>query len=144
MDYETYRQKFFVSPPPKAQFEMSGLYGTTLFYQDYEPALAFYRQVFGPPAYVEGDSTHGWQIGDTWLTLLRGRQGNPVNVELSLVMPSAQEAERLQQAFIAAGGAGPAPSNALMYAPIRACPVTDPFGVTWMIFSRRAEPDAEY
>lgn len=143
MDFETYRQKYFVSPSPQARYEMSGLYVTTLYFQDYEPALSYYQRVFGPPAYVEGDSTHGWRIGDTWLTLLRGSQGNPVNLELSLVMPQAEEAERLQQAFIAAGGEGPAPSDQLMYAPIHACPVTDPFGVMWMIFSlRTSQPEA--
>ncbi|MCB8953671.1 MAG: hypothetical protein H6650_16825 [Ardenticatenales bacterium] len=43
--------------------------------------------------------------------------------------------EPLQTAFFAAGGAGIAPSDQLMYEPIRACPVTDPFGTNILIIS---------
>jgi len=46
-----------------------------------------------------------------------------------------QESEALQRAFIAAGAKGPAPSDQLMYVPVRSCPVTDPFGVDVMIFA---------
>jgi hypothetical protein len=140
MDYDTYREKFFVTPAPEPKYEFSGLYGVTLFFQEYEQAIEFYESVLGPPVYVEGDSTKGWRIGETWLTLLRGRTGNPQNIEVALVMASPQEAERLQRAFIGAGGTGPAPTDELMYEPIRACPVTDPFGTEIMIYSRTETP----
>jgi hypothetical protein len=94
--------------------------------------VGFYSQVFGPPAYVEGAGTRGWRLGNTWLTLLQG-EGRPQEIEVTLVMDSPAEAEALQAAFIAAGGQGQPPSDQLMYAPIRYCPVTDPFGVPWLL-----------
>jgi hypothetical protein len=136
MDYDTYRKKFFVTPAPEPRFGFAGLYGVTLYFQDFEQATGYYESVLGPPAYVEGSDTKGWRIGDTWLTLLQGRMGNPQNVEVAIVMDSPQEAERLQRAFIEAGGAGLAPTDALMYERIRSCPVTDPFGTEIMIYSR--------
>jgi hypothetical protein len=139
MDFESYRQKYFVRPAPQSRFQYQGLHGVTLYYQDYERAVAYYQQVLGPAAYVEGESTRGWRVGDTWLTLLRGEAGNPQNVEVQFVMGTPAEAERLQQAFIAAGGRGPAPSDQLMYAPVRSCPVTDPFGVELLIISWLAD-----
>ena len=82
MNYQEYRHAFFVDPQPKPRFEFSGAFGITLFYQEYEEAVAYYTQVLGPPAYVEGASTRGWPIGDGWLTLhdvlgqgRRARQG---------------------------------------------------------------------
>jgi len=89
----------------------------------------------GPAGYQEGDSTRGWWIGAGWLTFLRGKLGNPRNVEISFELETVQEAEALQRAFIAAGAKGPAPSDQLMYVPVRSCPVTDPFGVDVMIFA---------
>jgi hypothetical protein len=50
-------------------------------------------------------------------------------------MDSPQEAERMQQAFITAGGEGPESQDALMYEPVRVCPVRDPFGTQIMIYS---------
>lgn len=135
MDYESYRQKYFTKPTPDPRFRYVGLHGITLYFGDYEAALDYYTQVLGPPAYVEGKHTRGWQIGNTWLTLLRGKTGNPQNVEVSIIMESPQEAERLQAAFIEAGGHGKTPSDQLMYQPIRYCPVTDPFGTNILIYS---------
>jgi len=134
MDYQSYRDQFFADPPPSPRFEFAGLYGVTLFYEDYQAALDYYSRVLGPPAYVEGEDTHGWRVGETWLTLLRGKSGNPQNVEFAIVMDTPQEAERLQAAFIEAGGAGQQPSDQLMYRPIRSCPVRDPFGVDILIY----------
>ena len=134
MDYQSYRKQFFADPQPEPRFEFAGLHGATLFYSDYEAALAYYGRVLGPPAYVEGQSTHGWRVGDTWLTLLRGKSGAPRNVEVAIVVNTPQEAERLQAAFIEAGGAGQPPSDQLMYAPVRSCPVKDPFGVDILIY----------
>jgi len=41
----------------------------------------------------------------------------------------------MQAAFIAAGAAGPHPSDQLMYVPVRVCPVTDPFGTELLIIA---------
>lgn len=136
MDYETYRKNYFVDPPPAERFDFVGVHGTTLYYQDYDAAVDYYEQVLGPPTYVEGNSTKGWRIGDTWLTLLRGIKDNPKNVEIQIVMSTPAEAEKLQRMFIEAGGVGLDPSDQLMYEPIRSCLVTDPFGTDLMIFSR--------
>jgi len=134
MDYEEYRDKYFVDPPPEARFQFAGVHGIALFYEDYEQAVAFYASVLGPPAYVEGEGTKSWPIGDTWLTLLRGKDGNPTGVEVPFVTATPKEADRLQQAFIAAGGTGPAPIDTLMGEPIRYCPVTDPLGVELLVY----------
>jgi hypothetical protein len=136
VDFETYRRKYFVEPVLEPRFAYQGLLGVTLYFEAYEQATQFYEQVLGPPAYVEGSSTRGWQLGDTWLTLLRGMGGQPCNVEISIVMSTPAEAERLQEAFIAAGSTGQPPADGLMYAPIRMCPVTDPFGTEILIYSR--------
>ncbi len=135
MDYESYRQKYFTDPQPGPHYAYQGLHGVTLYFQDYERAVAYYSQVLGPPAYLEGQGTRGWHIGDTWLTLLKGSAGNPTNAEINFVMATPAEAERLQAAFIAAGGQGELPSDQLMYAPVRYCPVRDPFGTDILIFS---------
>lgn len=134
MDYETYKRDYFVDPPPEPRFEVATR-GATLFYQDYERAIAFYSEVLGPPAYVEGAGTKSWILGDTWLTLLRGTNGNPTNIEVPFVAASPAEADRLQAAFIAAGGSGPEPIDTLMGEPVRYCPVTDPLGVELLVYS---------
>jgi hypothetical protein len=135
MDYDSYREKFFTQPIPQPRFAYTGLHGLTLYFSDYPAAVAYYQRVLGPPAYVEGDDTHGWQIGQTWLTLLKGIAGNPTNLEIMIVMQTPIEAERLQAAFIDAGGWGDAPSDQLMYEPVRSCPVKDPFGTHILITS---------
>jgi hypothetical protein len=133
MDYETYSRQYFVQPPPEARFAFRGIHGATLFFFDYGAACAYYLRVLGPPAYVEGETTRGWRLGDTWLTLLAGGSGSPRSVEIPIVMQTPEEAERLQAAFIAAGGQGDPPSDQLMYEPVRFCPVTDSFGTHWLI-----------
>ena len=70
------------------------------------------------------------------MTFLRGKQGTPSNLEIAFELETVQEAEALQRTFIAAGASGPAPSDQLMYTPVRICPVIDPFGVDVMIFAR--------
>jgi len=54
-------------------------------------------------------------------------------MELNIVMQSPAEADRLQAAFIEAGGVGEAPSDELMYEPVRFCAVQDPFGTNILI-----------
>jgi hypothetical protein len=135
MDYETYKKNFYADPPPKPHYNFTGAFGSTLYYEDYQAALVYYERVLGPPAYVEGAGTRGWRIGGGWLTLFQGKSGNPTNVEITFVVATPEEAETLQRAFIEAGGEGPAPSDELMYEPIRFCAVTDPFGVGLLIIS---------
>ena len=135
MDYATYRHAYFTDPAPAARFDLEGVFGTTLYYSDYEEAVEFYAAVLGPPAYVEGAATRGWRIGGTWLTLLAGGDGRPRNVEVPIVASTPAEAERLQAAFIDAGASGPHPQDGLMYEPVRLCPVTDPFGTELLIYS---------
>lgn len=135
MDFETYRTAYFVTPAPEARFRFAGRFGITLYFEAYAAAVDYYRQILGPPAYVEGEWTRGWRVGDGWLTLLKGQSGGPRNVEVMFRLETAAEAERLQRAFIEAGGEGPAPSDQLMYEPIRACPVRDPFGTEILIYS---------
>jgi hypothetical protein len=131
MDYEAYRKAFFVDPPPEPRFRFRGRFGPTLFYEDYVVAVGFYEQVLGPPSYVEGEGT--------WLTLLRGKKGNPRNVEITLELDTAREAEDLQRAFIAAGARGSEPSDRLMYRPLHCCPVVDPLGLPIMIVAPVAD-----
>lgn len=133
MDFAAYREAYFVDPAPAPRFRFGAVGGATLFFADYEAAVAYYTEVLGGPAYVEGSGTRGWPIGDSWLTLLAGGDGAPRNTEIGITVESGAEAERLQAAFIAAGGTGAEPSDQLMYRPIRACPVTDPFGTDLLI-----------
>jgi hypothetical protein len=135
MDYDSYRNQFYTSPAPQPRFEFTGLLGVTLFFSDFDAAVEYYGEVLGPPAYVEGDGTRGWPIGRTWMTLLKGKAGHPDNVEFNIVMQTPQEADRLQAAFIEAGGTGDPPSDELMYEPVRFCPVQDPFGTNILIIS---------
>lgn len=136
MDYSAYRDAHFVKPAPEARFTYTGAFGVTLFYEDFTAAMAYYEQVLGPPAYVEDDDTRGWKIGEGWLTLLKGESRTSRHVEVQVMVATPEEAERFQRAFLEAGGTGPPPSDQLMYEPIRSCPVRDPFGVDWLVFSR--------
>jgi hypothetical protein len=135
MNYEAYRKAYFTDPMPEPRYRFSGTLGVTFFFEEYEAAVGYYQRVLGPPAYIEGQGTRGWPIGSGWLTLLRGKAGNPRNVEVTFQVETPEEAERLQQAFIQAGGQGPALSNQLMYTPIRSCPVRDPFGTEILVIS---------
>ena len=135
MDFEKYKREFYVDPPPEPCFNFSGVFGISLFFEDYESVVSYYEQVLGPPNYIEGAGTRGWRIGGGWLTLFQGKSGNPQNVEVTFVMETPEEAETLQRAFIEAGGEGRPPSDELMYEPIRFCAVTDPFGTALLIIS---------
>jgi hypothetical protein len=138
MNYEEYRNAYFVTPALKPRYRFEGSFGVTLYYKDYDAAVEYYRKVLGPLAYVEGAGTRGWPIGSGWLTLLRGSSGNPRNVEVTFQVETPAEAERLQRAFVEAGGEGPAPTDELMYEPIRLCSVCDPFGTELLIISPTA------
>lgn len=136
MDYESYKRAYFVDPQPKPKFNFLGLHGLALFFDNYEAAVAYYKSVLGPPSYIEGGNTQGWLLGNIWLTLFPSNAGNPQNMEIHFLMDTPLEAERLQRAFIDAGGNGEAPSDQMMYEPIRYCPVQDPFGTRILITSR--------
>ena len=135
MDFEEYRKAFYSDPPPEPRYQISGISGVALFIEDFDAAVEYYQQVLGPAAYVEGKSTRGWRVGSDWLTLLQGKAGAPQNMEVILSMETQEQAERLQHAFIEAGGEGPPPSDQLMYEPVRYCPVCDPFGTDLLIIS---------
>ena len=136
MDYESYKKAYFVNPPPESKFNFIGLHGIALFFSDYDAAVAYYTDVLGPPAYVEGKFTKGWLIGNVWLTLFPSQSDNPQNAEIHFLVNTPEEADRLHEAFIKAGGKGEAPSDQLMYEPIRYCPVQDPFGTNILVVSR--------
>jgi hypothetical protein len=131
MDYAEYVRSFFRDPMPAERFSTHGVIGATLYYEDYATALEFVTKVFGEPIYKEGENTHGWRLGLSWLTLFPAKSGNPTNCEVPLYVKSAQELDKLYAAFIAAGATGEAPQNTLMYEPVRMAILTDPFGVTW-------------
>ena len=136
MDYEGYRRAYFADPAPEARFGIASTGGAVIFIEDYGAAVAYYRAVLGEPAYMEGENTHGWLLGDSWLTVFPSQDCGPRNAEIQILMESPEEAERLQAAFIAAGGSGREPSDQLMYEPIRSCPVTDPFGTEILVYAR--------
>jgi hypothetical protein len=137
MDINTYRHAYYADPPPEPRFDLEGAIGITLFFAEYPEAVEFYTRVLGAPAYSEGSGTRGWRLGDTWLTLLAGGEGAPTGVEVPIVASTVGEAERLQRAFIEEGATGAHPTNELMYEPIRACPVVDPFGTHILIYAYR-------
>lgn len=131
MDFEEYRKKYFRDPAPEARYPLRGIHGATLYYPDYQAALHFFGQVFGPPAYVEGQHTHGWLIGDSWLTVFPAREGSPQNIEVPIYVESAKTVDQLYTAFITAGAKGDLPQETIMYRPVRMAIVTDPQGVTF-------------
>lgn len=136
MDFEEYKRRYYADPPPEPRFAFGGIAGVAIYIEDYPAAIRFYTRVLGPPAYIEGDNTHGWRIGDAWLTVFPAKTGAPANVDFTLMMESPA-AEALHAAFLAAGATGQPPSDELMYQPLRYCPVTDPFGTQILIVARR-------
>lgn len=128
MDFETYKKKYFTDPAPEPRFGFKGILGTAVYYQDYAAALAFFEQVFGAPAYVEGEFTHAWQLGNTWLTVFPAKQGSPSNVEVMVYLKDAKEVDRLYAEMIAAGASGEPPVDTLMFVPVRIATLQDPFG----------------
>lgn len=137
MDFEEYRARYFKTPPPKQRFAFAGVSGATLYYHEYAAALTFFRQVLGEPAYVEGEFTYGWQIGESWLTVLPAKEGNPSNLEVPIYLQNPAEVDALYTAFIEAGATGDPPQNTLMYTPVRMTVMTDPFGVMFALVAER-------
>lgn len=54
-------------------------------------------------------------------------------MEIPVYLESANDVDKLHQAFIEAGALGEPPENTLMYEPVRIAFVQDPFGVAWML-----------
>lgn len=133
MDYDAYRTKYIVEPPPVPRYGYSGIFGVTLYFNQFYKASQYYSSVLGPPAYIEKEGTLGWLLGSTWLTLLSGGNGSPKNMEFTIVMNTVAAAEEFHADFIKAGGQGESPSNQFMYEPVRYCPVRDPFGTEILI-----------
>lgn len=136
LDFEAYREAFYADPQPESRFAFEGLRGVALYFDRYDEAVAFYTEVLGPPNYVEGSATRGWLLGDSWLTLFAAKVGVPANAETQIRMSSPAEADRLHAAFLAAGAAGEAPTDELMYEPIRFAALTDPFGTEILVYAR--------
>jgi catechol 2,3-dioxygenase-like lactoylglutathione lyase family enzyme len=140
MDFEEYKRRYYANPQPAPRFPFKGIAGIALYIADYAAAIRFYTDVLGPPAYVEGENTHGWRIGDAWLTVFPAKAGAPANVDFTVMMESPAAAEALHAAFLAAGATGAPPSDQLIYEPLRYCPVTDPFGTQILIVARLEKP----
>ena len=64
MNYGEYRVAYFTQPEPEPRHNFSGGFGATLFFEDFDAAAGYYEQVLGKPAYVEGQGTKGWKIGE--------------------------------------------------------------------------------
>jgi hypothetical protein len=135
MDFDAYRAANFVDPEPEPRFAFVGTGGPTLYFSEYDSAVGFYTEVLGDPAYVEGSGTRSWRIGSVWLTLLKGGDGAPRNTEISVLVETSEEVQRLWEAFIAAGATGTEPSDQLMHRPVRIAFATDPFGTELMVFA---------
>ena len=108
----------------------------SLYIDDFQQSISFYSQVFGAPDGVdENQTTYGWRMGSTWLTVFPGKVGsqpnrNPCNSEFAVQVSAVGEVDLLHQALIAAGAKSyMAPQDTQMYEPMRFSCVDDPFGV---------------
>ncbi len=138
MDYETYRKTYFADPAPTPRFKMTRIGGVSLSILDFEKGVAFYSEVLGPSAYLEGEDTRGWPIGDTWLTMFPAEAGQVANAEFQIEVASPDEVDRLHATLLAAGAKeGQAPKNVLCYIPIRMAYSTDPFGTVVTVTAKR-------
>lgn len=129
--------KYFQDVEPK--FDIVGAGFPVAYIQDYERAVGFYTKVFGPPGYIEGEHTKGWQLGETWLTLFPSREGGPQNTEFAVQLSSEKELDRLRTAWVDAGGKASEASIELMYERLYMCSIQDPFGTQILLYSRLQE-----
>lgn len=122
--------------PDHKPFHIVDLNYISLYIKDFHQAIAFYTEVFGEPDSVdEKETTYGWKMGATWLTIFDGnkaglRDDNPSNTEFAIQVSTLAEVDALYQALLNAG-AKPCmpPEDTAMYQPMRFCCVDDPFGV---------------
>ena len=117
------------------KYGITGLRFPSFYILDYERAVAFYTTVFGPPPYAQ-PRIKGWRLGDTWLTLFpaadlgHNPEGNPQNAEFAIEVGEPEAVDRLYDALVAAGAVTVrAPSDTVMYDPMRICVVDDPVGI---------------
>lgn len=126
------------SPVDRAR--ATGMAYVSIYPQDYQAAVAFYRSVMGEPDQTE--ATHpedgvlsAWRIGGTYLTIFphegAPRQGHPAaNVEFAIMLDAPEAVDAWHAAFLAAGATEvTAPVDTRMYEPMRFACVDDPFGV---------------
>ncbi|MCA9900795.1 MAG: hypothetical protein H6654_01675 [Ardenticatenaceae bacterium] len=117
-------------------YQIVDLNFVSLYFLDFEKAVAFYTDIFGEPDQIYQAGPHyGWKLGATWLTLFESKVGtavnsNPHNTEFAIQMAEPGEVDRLYHALIAAG-CQPihTPEDTEMYVPMHYCCVDDPFGV---------------
>ncbi len=124
------------SPEPITKSSVIGLGYFSVYVLDFERAIAFYSRVFGPPkASAASGRHHGWQMGNSWLTVFDGAVGasvaaNPRNAEFALQVTTVAEVNALYDALIAAGGtAAMKPAGTEMYEPMYYGCLDDPFGL---------------
>ena len=114
--------------------EIVGLNYVSLYIKDFEKAIEYYSQIFGPPTYVEG-KTYGWPMGSTWLTLFpskfsSNKNTNPCNPEFAIQVNTPKAVDKLYKKFLAAGAQSYSSSDDNeMYEPMKYVCIDDPFGV---------------
>ncbi len=120
----------------EGRFHIVGLAYVSLYYKDFDEAVAFYTRVFGEPLTVDDPGViRGWHLGSTWLTLFPSKGGtrpdaNPCNTEFAIQVSTPEEVDVLLQVLIGAGATpGWAAEDTEMYDPMRFGYVDDPFGV---------------
>ena len=118
-----------------ADFEVLGLAYPSFYIKDYDVAVAFYTEVFGPPETNE-PRIKGWRLGDTWLTLFPSEDlghdpaGNPRNCEFAIRVAEQEHVDALYARLLEAGATScMAPEDTEMYDPMRFCCVDDPVGI---------------
>ena len=119
----------------------------SLYIEDFQEALTFYEQVFGPPENAdEGREIYGWRMGSTWLTVFPSKIGthagsNPRNMEFAIQVSAAEEVDALYQLLIEAGAKSCwQPEDTQMYEDMRFSCVDDPFGVRIDIYCPLNKP----
>ena len=117
------------------RYNIVSLNYVSLYFHDYQAAIAFYTAVFGEPDSVHEETIIGWRLGDTWLTFFPDSEGthpgsNPRNTEFAIQVATPGEVDRLHAALIEAGAKNiHTPEDTEMYVPMRFSAVDDPFGV---------------
>jgi uncharacterized glyoxalase superfamily protein PhnB len=124
------------TPGDTRRYHVIDLNYVSLYVNDFEAAIAFYTRLFGQPESVNSnETTYGWRMGSTWLTVFTGKAGpqpnnNPRNTEFAIQVAEPGEVDLLYQALVEAGARSfMAPEDTTMYEPMRFCCVDDPFGV---------------
>jgi predicted enzyme related to lactoylglutathione lyase len=114
----------------------------TLYYEDFEEAVQFYSQLFGPPEVGQQSHANGWRMGATWLTLFRAKAGptpgaNPCGTEFAVQVADPQDVDDLYRRMMELGAAEVMPpQNTEMYEPMRFACVDEPLGVRIDIYCR--------